>query len=118
MRARKQSRRQSMLSEELDMLTGRRLSASAAQPYPHSNSPPGGVAGSDFTRREHGEGSGEGSSPAREQAQPSLSSGGLALQASQQLAASNKLEDQINLQHLVELMRIFNVCIDYGLSQL
>ena len=30
-------------------------------------------------------------------------------QASQKLAESNKLEDQINLQHLVELMRIFHV---------
>ena len=30
-------------------------------------------------------------------------------QASQKLAESNKLEDQINLQHLIELMRIFHV---------
>ena len=30
-------------------------------------------------------------------------------QASQKLADSNKLEDQINLQHLIELMRIFHV---------
>lgn len=30
-------------------------------------------------------------------------------QASQKLAKSDKLEDQINLQHLVELMRIFHV---------
>ena len=34
---------------------------------------------------------------------------GLPSQASQKLAKSNKLEDQINLQHLVELMRIFHV---------
>lgn len=32
-------------------------------------------------------------------------------QASQKLAESNKLEDQINLQHLVELMRIFHVSL-------
>ena len=30
-------------------------------------------------------------------------------QSSKQLAGSNKLEDQINLQHLVELMKIFYV---------
>ena len=30
-------------------------------------------------------------------------------QASQKLAESSKLEDQINLQHLVELMRVFHV---------
>ena len=29
--------------------------------------------------------------------------------SNKQLAGSNKLEDQINLQHLVELMKIFNV---------
>ena len=33
----------------------------------------------------------------------------LVSQASERLAQSNKLEDQINLQHLVELMRIFYV---------
>ena len=34
---------------------------------------------------------------------------GVASEVSQQLSKSGKLEDQINLQHLVELMRIFNV---------
>ena len=35
--------------------------------------------------------------------------GQVASQSSKQLAGSNKLEDQINLQHLVELMKIFYV---------
>ena len=34
---------------------------------------------------------------------------GVASEVSQQLSKSGKLEDQINLQHLVELMRVFNV---------
>ena len=34
---------------------------------------------------------------------------GVASEISQQLSKSGKLEDQINLQHLVELMRVFNV---------
>ena len=34
---------------------------------------------------------------------------GVASEVSQQLSKSGKLEDQINLQHLVELMRIFDV---------
>lgn len=34
---------------------------------------------------------------------------GVASEVSQQLSKSGKLEDQINLQHLIELMRIFNV---------
>jgi hypothetical protein len=34
---------------------------------------------------------------------------GVASEISQQLSKSGKLEDQINLQHLIELMRIFNV---------
>lgn len=58
---------------------------------------------------EGGNGGGRGEKPQKEQAQPSLSAGGLTLQTSQRLAESNKLEDQINLQHLVELMRIFHV---------
>ena len=35
--------------------------------------------------------------------------GHVASHSSKQLAGSNKLEDQINLQHLVELMKIFYV---------
>ena len=35
--------------------------------------------------------------------------GQVASHSSKQLAGSNKLEDQINLQHLVELMKIFYV---------
>lgn len=34
---------------------------------------------------------------------------GVASEISQQLSKSGKLEDQINLQHLIELMRVFNV---------
>ena len=34
---------------------------------------------------------------------------GVASEVSQELSMSGKLEDQINLQHLVELMRVFNV---------
>lgn len=37
------------------------------------------------------------------------SGGHVASQSSKQLPGSNKLEDQINLQHLVELMNIFYV---------
>ena len=47
-----------------------------------------------------------------EQRKDSLEQGGtvpLQSQASQKLADSHKLEDQINLQHLVELMQIFHV---------
>lgn len=40
----------------------------------------------------------------------------LASQASERLAQSNKLEDQINLQHLVELMRIFYVSLFIGIE--
>ena len=39
---------------------------------------------------------------------------GVASEISQQLSKSGKLEDQINLQHLVELMRIFNVRPPYN----
>ena len=39
---------------------------------------------------------------------------GMPSQASQELAKSNKLEDQINLQHLVELMRIFHEADENG----
>ncbi len=35
---------------------------------------------------------------------------------SEELAKSNKLEDQINLQHLVELMRVFNEASEKGLN--
>ena len=39
---------------------------------------------------------------------------GVASEVSQQLSKSGKLEDQINLQHLIELMRIFNVRPPYN----
>lgn len=94
-RARKQSRRQSTLAQELNMLSG----------HGRGSIDDGGTA----PRALEGGNGSRGEKPQKEQAQPSLSAGGIALQPSQRLVESNKLEDQINLQHLVELMRIFHV---------
>lgn len=46
---------------------------------------------------------------AKGEAKKEGSGGHVASQSSKQLPGSNKLEDQINLQHLVELMNIFYV---------
>lgn len=88
---RRKSRRQSLLSQELELLQDtagdRKYSVSShgrgRKPSQPRNDSSSGKAATD----------------------PLLPS-----QASQRLAESNKLEDQINLQHLVELMRIFHVC--------
>lgn len=90
----RKSRRHSTISHELEVLTkswGQQDSQDEKQDSHHTRDTDNHASRSTSAR----------SGRVPETAMPS--------QASQKLAESNKLEDQINLQHLVELMRIFHV---------
>ena len=94
----RKNRRQSTISQELELLTKSWEQRSC--PQPEETEPEDGHHAKDIDDHASRGASGR-SGRVPEPAVPS--------QASQKLAESNKLEDQINLQHLVELMRIFHV---------
>ena len=85
----RKSRRQSIISQEIELLTKLGENQAAIS------------EGRDGLMDQYEP---RGCSPGKKSHGPLMPS-----QASQKLAESNKLEDQINLQHLVELMRIFHV---------